>query len=616
MCCTRLARPEENTTATALIALRDRLRRDFRCVYVNVEAGQAHREDLGGAMRSILDELGARALRLGDGLLDEIWPEVLAKSGPGRALGAVLTRWCLADPKPLVLLIDEIDSLVGDTLLSVLRQLRAGYEQRREAFPQSVVLCGVRDIRDYRIRSSSGEVIAGGSPFNIAARSLRLGDFSEAETRSLLAQHTEETGQPFTEEALETVWTQTRGQPWLVNALAADVCFESEAGRDRTRPVTAGDIMDARERLIPSRRTHLDQLAHKLGEARVRRVIEPLLSGGDEPRYHLSDLDYVRDLGLVGLDSPPRIANPIYAEVVPRELGQVLEDSLDQETGWYVDAGGGLELDRLLAAFQVFFREHSEHWLGRFEYREAGPQLILQAFLQRVVNGGGRIEREYGLGRGRTDLLILWPRGERRRFVVECKVFHEGKRRSLDGVIGRGVEQTLGYLDRCGSGEGHLVVFDRKRREAVGGEGVPPRGAPERAKDRDLGDVVRGWGAAATSTGPGKAPAGRSEGVSKKLRLRPGRESGLPCGRGRRRGKPPGASRARARRATHPASSPSGPRAAPGRSGPSGSRRTPTAPRGTGRPLRTGAPPAMLNGPVASLSMARRLARTTSPTYT
>ena len=108
-----------------------------------------------------------------------------------------------------------------------------------------------------------------------------------------------------------------------------------------------------------------------------------------------------------------------------------------------------------------FFREHSEHWLGRFEYREAGPQLILQAFLQRVVNGGGRIEREYGLGRGRTDLLILWPRGERRRFVVECKVFHEGKRRSLQGVIGRGVEQTLGYLDRCGSGEEHLVVFDR-----------------------------------------------------------------------------------------------------------------------------------------------------------
>ena len=120
-------------------------------------------------------------------------------------------HWCVANPVPLVLLVDEIDSLVGDTLLSVLRQLRAGYPQRPGGFPQSVVLCGVRDIRDYRIRSSTGEVIAGGSPFNVAAKSLRMGDFTEAETRALMAQHTEETGQRFSPAAQEAVWTQTQG---------------------------------------------------------------------------------------------------------------------------------------------------------------------------------------------------------------------------------------------------------------------------------------------------------------------------------------------------------------------------------------------------------------------
>ena len=175
-----------------------------------------------------------------------------------------MTRWSLADPKPLVLLVDEIDSLVGDTLLSVLRQLRVGYEQRPEGFPQSVVLCGVRDVQDHRIRSSSGEMIAGGSPFNVAARSLRLGDFTEAETRALLAQHTAETGQAFAPEALQMVRTQTQGQPWLVNALCADACFDNESGRDRSRAIAAADVLDARERLIPSRRTRLDQLAHKL----------------------------------------------------------------------------------------------------------------------------------------------------------------------------------------------------------------------------------------------------------------------------------------------------------------------------------------------------------------
>ena len=336
----------------------------------------------------------------------------------------------------------------------------------RRASRKASSLCGVRDIQDYRIRSSSGEVIAGGSPFNVAAKSLRLGDFTEAETKALIAQHTAETGQQFEPEALAAVWEQTQGQPWLVNALCAGACFDRKAGRDRSQAITADHIFAAREELILSRRTHLDQLAHKLEEERVRRVIEPLLSGGNV-RHDGRDLEYARDLGLIAPDSPPRMANPIYAEVVPRELCYILQDSLDQKPAWYVKADGDLDMDKLLAAFQAFFREHSEHWLGRFDYREAGPQLILQAYLQRIVNGGGRIEREYGLGRGATDLLILWPHKEGlpsdlwRRFVVECKVLRDGDHRGLAGTIERGLEQTLDYMDKCGGGEGHLVVFDR-----------------------------------------------------------------------------------------------------------------------------------------------------------
>ena len=274
-----------------------------------------------------------------------------------------------------------------------------------------MVLCGVRDVRDYRIQSrSENMVVAGGSAFNVRAESLRIADFTRAEVHALLAQHTAETGQAFTPEALETVWRQTQGQPWLVNALCRRVCFASEAGLDRSRAITTTDIFDAREHLVQSRQVHLDQLADKLQEDRVRRVVGPLLSGADERDFSAHDLEYVRDLGLIARDNPPRIANPIYAEVVPRELTYAAQAGLVQDPAWYIDAGGGLDVDKLLAAFQAFFREHSEHWLGRFDYVEAGPQLLLQSFLQRVVNSGGRIEREYGLGRGRTDLLIVWPR--------------------------------------------------------------------------------------------------------------------------------------------------------------------------------------------------------------
>ncbi len=214
----------------------------------------------------------------------------------------------------------------------------------------------------------------------------------------------------------------------------------------------------------------------------MRRVMEPILAGVDTQSWTTEDVAYVCDLGLVAQepDGTPHIANPIYAEVVPRHLNYAVQAGLPQRMGWYVDADGGLDVKGLIEAFQAFFREHSEHWVQRFErYHEAGPQLLLQAHLQRIVNGGGRIEREYALGRGRTDLLIVGPQGGReRRFVVECKV----RRGELERTVAQGVEQTRDYVDRCGAEAGHLVVFDRSPersweekifRRAPSGDGVP-----------------------------------------------------------------------------------------------------------------------------------------------
>ena len=457
--------PRQTGKTTALLALRDLLNAggDYRCVYVNVEGGQAAREDMETAMRAILGELELALETLGGESPAGLLRGVLERAGPGGALRQVLARLAAADPRPLVLLIDEIDALIGDSLLAVLRQLRAGYPERPGRFPQSVVLCGVRDVRDYRIRSSAeNAVIAGGSAFNIRAESLRLGDFSREEVESLLGQHTEETGQAFTEEARSAVWDLTEGQPWLVNALADETCFRNKTGRDRGREVTAEAIQDAREQLILRRETHLDQLTDKLQEERVRRVIEPLLKGADDAGpIAADDLQYVRDLGLVARDSPIRIANPIYREMIPRDLTFTTQAGFPHDPAWYVREDGALDVDKLLAAFQEFFREHSEHWVERFQYKEAGPQLLLQAFLQRILNSGGRIEREYGLGRLRTDLLLVWPlpgdAGEAQKAVVECKVLHRGPERTLR----EGLEQTRAYMDRCGSAEGHLVIFDR-----------------------------------------------------------------------------------------------------------------------------------------------------------
>ncbi len=484
--------PRQTGKTSCLMVLRDLLNSGevggWRAVYVNVEVGQAAREDTARAMQAILGSLVLEAeMNLDDRFPSSVRREALEDEGPHGALQVVLARWAAADPAPLVLMIDEIDSLVGDTLISVLRQLRAGYGARPHRYPHSIIVCGVRDVRDYRIRSTAeGTTVLGGSAFNIHSESLRLGDFTEAEARELLAQHTEETGQEFEDGAIEAIWDLSQGQPWLVNSLAYHACFRDPAGKDRSQPVPASRIFEAKEEMILSQRTHVDQLAHKLQEERVRRVVEPLLSGAaSEDGIRHDDLAYVRDLGLIAPDLPLRVANPIYREVIPRNLGYVTEQMLPHETAWFVDESGALDAGKLLTAFQDFFRQHSEHWVDRFQYREAGPQLLLQAFLHRVVNSGGRIEREYGLGRMRTDLLIVWPRSgdvpdaARQRIVIECKVVRGSPERTLR----EGLAQTRRYMDRCASAEGHLVLFDRseertwderifRREETVGGAPV------------------------------------------------------------------------------------------------------------------------------------------------
>ncbi|TSE26337.1 hypothetical protein Tsedi_00635 [Tepidimonas sediminis] len=249
----------------------------------------------------------------------------------------------------------------------------------------------------------------------------------------------------------------------------------------------------ARERLIQSRATHLDQLTDKLREPRVHAVISRILAADDREadalheQVPLDDLQYVEDLGLIESRPQWRIANRIYREVIPRELTYTTQTRITHEQAWYVrPSDRRLDMDKLLAAFQQFFRENAEAWIERFQYREAGPQLLLQAFLQRIVNGGGRISREYGLGRRRTDLFLEWPLDEAQGFlgpvqrvVLELKILHK----SLEATIEEGLTQTAAYADQCGAQEAHLIVFDRRpgrsweekifhRRETFGGRTI------------------------------------------------------------------------------------------------------------------------------------------------
>lgn len=170
------------------------------------------------------------------------------------------------------------------------------------------------------------------------------------------------------------------------------------------------------------------------------------------------------DLGLIRTEGHIRIANRIYQEVIPRELIYSTQLTITHETAWYVRREDGLiEMNLLLSAFQDFFRQYSKSWEEGFHYRETGSQMLMQAFLQRVVNGGGRMEREYGFGRKRTDLLVVWPHKTGvQKVVIELKV---RRNEALETIIKEGVGQTWEYMDKCGTDQGHLVIFDKNKKK-------------------------------------------------------------------------------------------------------------------------------------------------------
>jgi hypothetical protein len=446
--------PRQVGKTTALLALAAELTAAgrFVAVLVSMEVGAPFGADPGAAEGAILDRWRAAArAQLPAELQPPPWPD--ARVGAG--VGAALEAWAEAAPRPLVVFLDEIDALEDDTLISVLRQLRDGYRNRPIHFPWSLALVGLRDVRDYKVAEGHHGRLGTTSPFNIKAESITLGNFAAAELAALYQQHTEETGQSFTPEAIALAFELTDGQPWLVNALARQAV--EKLVRDRTQPVTAGDIRRAKEILIQRQDTHLDSLAERLREPRVRRIIEPMIAGTTLPDLPEDDRRYVTDLGLLRR-SPEGglvIANPIYAEIIPRSLAGGVLDAMPQVRATWLRDDGRLDIERLLEAFLAFWRQHGEALHKSAPYREVAAQLVMLAFLDRVANAGGTVDREFATGSGRIDLCLRYGPD---RFAFELKVWRAGRRDPLT----EGLAQLDGYLARLGLDTGWLVIFDQR----------------------------------------------------------------------------------------------------------------------------------------------------------
>jgi hypothetical protein len=451
--------PRQIGKTTAMMAIAQELTKSGRyvAVLVSVEEADAFPDDIGAAEAAIRRSWYENAT---DRLPPDLAPTLSERVEPGQGIRSSLRNWAKTASRPLVVFIDEIDTLQDQVLISVLRQIRSGYANRPQAFPHALALIGLHDVRDYKVASGGSDRLNTASPFNVKAGSVTLNDFTGEEVAELYAQHTAATGQTFTDAALDRAFHLTQGQPWLVNALAKEVV--EQLLRDRTIAITPAHIDQAKEILIQRMDTHLDSLAERLKENRVRQIIEPILAGESLDDIAGDDIKFVLDLGLCKLQDSGglEIANPIYREILPRVLSFNTIASLPRIQPTWLTSSGELDIDALLAAFLAFWRQHGQPLLKSVSYHEIAPHIVLMAFLHRVANGGGRIEREYAIGTRRMDICLRYKSVT---VGMELKVWRDGEKDPVDKAL----VQIDRYLAGLGLDRGWLVIFDQR-------SGLPP----------------------------------------------------------------------------------------------------------------------------------------------
>ncbi len=351
--------------------------------------------------------------------------------------------------KKIVIFIDEFDGIPRDELenfLTTLRELYQEYKAQENKALFSVGLVGIRNITKL--------IVGGVSPFNIADQ-VGLPPFSLKNVRDLYAQYTAETNQPFTDEAVNMVYTETAGQPWLVNRLGTILTVKIKP--ETMDPITQEDVKKAVENLLYEDNSHFDNITEKAKKYK-ETFMDVVFNGvqfipGDEEQSLLLTHGLIKAKG-----KDIKVSNPIYKKRFTKaffnESGAVADTSLKS----YFTKQGLLDMESILSDFEEYIMQIGVNafYAGQKPYEKTG-QFLLTAWLYQFVEGGKgdlRFETPTGLGR----MVILLTYGGR-KYIIETKINRSNIEKTVERAIGQLCEK---YLMTEQSDEGCIVVFDIK----------------------------------------------------------------------------------------------------------------------------------------------------------
>jgi hypothetical protein len=431
-----------------------------KCLYFNVESLRGVQENLEESIRSVLFEISSRARdTFNDDYLEELVPGILERRGPYQALNELLTQWSKRSDKPIVLLIDEIDTIEGKVLTSFLSQIRAGYDKRPTLFPQSIVFCATHDVIDKQ--------------FNIKDATLRINSLRREDMDSMFSDYTDMCGIEISKEAIDRIWRYSSGQPWIISTLAGEL-FHEIAPAKGIKQISADQVEEAIDNVIAKKGNHMEYLVSQLRDDRVKSCLMPILTSGSLTANESEhDFTFIQELGLVKVDRA-EIANDLYLEMIPRALVDPVSYMLNLDPAAFVRSDGkALDAMKILHAFQAIFYNHIDRLIALIDYGAAGYVLAFQALLQKFHDANDRIVREYGIGQGRVVLRLerRYPEAQTIVFMLEqMRISSIERFKSIIPQLAQeGAEHLVNLPEAC---EMHIIAINTN--SDFTWEGKPP----------------------------------------------------------------------------------------------------------------------------------------------
>ena len=379
---------------------------------------------------------------------------------------------CSVSDKPIVLMIDEVDSAANNQVfLDFLSQLRAGYIDRDlEPTFKSVILAGVYDIKNLKHKLRNEDEHKYNSPWNIAADFNVDMSFSEKDICGMLSdyEHDQYTGMDI-DQMSGLIYSYTSGYPYLVSRIC-QIMDEKlpEKYLSKQDIWTADGFNSAIRILLSEKNTLFESLSEKLNSyPKLADMLKTLLFTGKTIVYNYYEesiniatmFGFVRDNNGVLVISN-RIFETwlynLYLSTAEMQKTDIYKASLQDKSQFIIN--GYLDMKHILEKFVIHFHDIFGDMNEKFLEDEGRRYFLL--YLRPIINGTGNYYIEsHTRDLCRTDIIVDYLGNQ---YIIEMKIWHG------EEYNNRGEKQLIDYLDAYHSNTGYMLSFNFNKKKHIG----------------------------------------------------------------------------------------------------------------------------------------------------